>query len=150
MARQRKDHKEQNADPAKKQNKKAPGKQDKKVTKPTDRAMPHAKSTVVQNDSKLANNKPKKKIFTLSNFNENTTYPENGKYIHYDVCVLMKDHFEHKEFESKSLAEKCAIKISETPWSVSIHECTFESKNGHRKEIKSELIAMYSSGEKYD
>lgn len=148
MAMQRKDQKEQNTDPAKKQSKKAP---DKKVTKPTDRARPPVKSTVIQNDSKFANNdKPKKKIFTLSNFNENTTYPDNGKYIHYDVCVLMKDHFEHKEFESKSLAEKCAVKISETPWSVSIHECTFESKDGHRKEIKSELIAMYSSGEKYD
>jgi hypothetical protein len=88
----------------------------------------------------------KKKPITLSK--ENPTFPENGKYVHYDVCVLMKDHFEHKEFESLELAEKYAIKMSKALWSVSLHKCEFEAKNCSRKEIKSELMCMYFSGEK--
>lgn len=90
----------------------------------------------------------KKKPVSLSSFIEKTSFPSNGRYTHYDVCVLMKDHFEHREFESLELAEKCAIKMSKVPWSVSVHKCEFEAKNGRRKEIRSELISMYIFGEK--
>lgn len=103
-------------------------------------------SIKIENDNKkeIRNKKP----VSLSSFIEKTNFPSNGRYIHYDVCVLMKDHFEHREFESLELAEKCAIKMSKVPWSVSVHKCEFEANNGRRKEIKSELISMYIFGEK--
>lgn len=119
------------------------------ATKEQNKAQP-VKSNQDKNSIKLNNKKEaqKKKLVSLSSFVEKTSFPSNGKYTHYDVCVLMKDHFEHREFESLELAEKCAIKMSKVPWSVSVHRCEFEANNGHRKEIKSELISMYIFGEK--
>lgn len=97
-----------------------------------------------QPNKNIESNTRSKKVESItSTKNDNST-------IGYSVCIFLKDHFDHKEFDSLESAERFAKKTSKQLCSVSVHKCTYETIGNRRREVNSELISMFMEGEKCD
>ena len=66
----------------------------------------------------------------------------------YEVCVLCKNQFSHKEFDSLESAERYAKKTSKEFSSSSVHKCEYRIEGNRKLETSSELVSMYIEGKK--
>lgn len=106
--------------------------------------VPSEASSKNRSNKNIESNTRLKKVESVtSKKNDNST-------IGYSVCIFLKDHFDHKEFDSLESAERFAKKTSKQLCSVSVHECTYEIIGNRRREVNSELISMFMEGEKCD